>query len=101
MTRTVTMLDRAPGIEDSGWVSGAARERPDPEVPQRARLRTFTAKYKLVAGRLRRGFRWREGCPASPGGFVFQPRRGVAARPRCWRVGWVGGAAGPAAAGCA
>jgi transposase-like protein len=47
MTRTVTMLDRAPGIEDPGRVSGAARERPDPEVPQRARRRTFTAKYKL------------------------------------------------------
>ncbi len=36
-----------------------------------------------------------------PGGFVFHPHRGVAARPRCWRVGWVGGAAGPATAGCA
>ena len=47
MTTMVTRLDRAPGIEDPGRVSGAARERPDPEVPQRARRRTFTAKYKL------------------------------------------------------
>jgi transposase-like protein len=28
-------------------MSGAATERPDPEVPERARRRTFTAKYKL------------------------------------------------------
>jgi hypothetical protein len=47
MTSTVTRLDRAPGIEDPGRVSGAGAERPDPEVPQRARRRTFTAKYKL------------------------------------------------------
>jgi hypothetical protein len=38
MTSTVTTLDR---------VSGAGTERPDPEVPQRARRRTFTAQYKL------------------------------------------------------
>ena len=47
MTSTVTTLDRAPGIEDPGRVPGAGRERPDPEVPQRARRRTFTAQYKL------------------------------------------------------
>ncbi len=47
MTSTMTTLDRAPGIADPGRVSGAATERPDPEVPQRARRRTFTAKYKL------------------------------------------------------
>jgi transposase len=47
VTSTVTTLDRAPGIEDPGRVSGAGAERPDPEVPQRARRRTFTAKYKL------------------------------------------------------
>jgi transposase-like protein len=28
-------------------MSGAGTERPDPEVPERARRRTFTAKYKL------------------------------------------------------
>ena len=38
---------RATGIEDPGRVSGAGTERPDPEVPERARRRTFTAKYKL------------------------------------------------------
>jgi transposase-like protein len=47
MTSTVTTLDRAPGIEDPGRVSGAGRQRPDPEVPERARRRRFTAQYKL------------------------------------------------------
>ncbi len=48
MTNRVTTLVRATGIEDSGRVSGGAgMERPDPEVPERARRRTFTAKYKL------------------------------------------------------
>ena len=47
MTTMVTRLDRAPGIEDPGRVSGAGRQRPDPEVPERARRRTFTAQYKL------------------------------------------------------
>jgi transposase len=47
MTSKVTALARATGIEDPGRVSGAGAERPDPEVPERARRRTFTAKYKL------------------------------------------------------
>ena len=47
MTSKVTALVRATGIEDPGRVSGAGTERPDPEVPERARRRTFTAKYKL------------------------------------------------------
>src|SRR5205823_4105473 len=47
MTTMVTRLDRAPGIEDLGRVSGAGRQRPDPEVPERDRRRTFTAQYKL------------------------------------------------------
>jgi hypothetical protein len=47
MTSTVTTLDRAPGIADSGRVSGGGGQRPDPEVPQRARRRTFAAQYKL------------------------------------------------------
>jgi transposase-like protein len=29
-------------------VDGAGTQRPDPEVPERARRRTFTAKYKLA-----------------------------------------------------
>lgn len=47
MTSKVTRLVRATGIEDPGRVSGAGPQRPDPEVPERARRRTFTAQYKL------------------------------------------------------
>ena len=47
MTDEVTQLVRATGIEDPGRGSGAGTERPDPEVPERARRRTFTAQYKL------------------------------------------------------
>jgi len=47
MTSKVTTLARASGIEDPGRVADDATQRPDPEVPERARRRTFTAKYKL------------------------------------------------------
>ena len=47
MTNKVTTLVRATRIEDPGRMSDAGTERPDPEVPERARRRTFTAKYKL------------------------------------------------------
>ncbi len=47
MTNKVTTLVRATGIEDPGRMSGAGTERPDPEVPERARRRTFTATFKL------------------------------------------------------
>jgi transposase-like protein len=43
---TVT-LDRAPVTTDPGQMAVAEPGRPDPEVPERARRRTFTAKYKL------------------------------------------------------
>jgi transposase len=46
MTSKVTALVRASEIEDPGPVSGAGTERPNPEVPERARRRTFTARYK-------------------------------------------------------
>lgn len=42
-----TTVVRATGIEAHGRVKDAGRERPDLEVPERARRRTFTAKYKL------------------------------------------------------
>jgi transposase-like protein len=44
---TMTMLDRAPVTGDPGRVAGQQRDRPDPEVPERARRRRFTAQYKL------------------------------------------------------
>ena len=43
---TMTVLDRAPVAGDAGRVTGERQERPDPEVPERARRRTFTAQYK-------------------------------------------------------
>ena len=42
----MTVLDQVPVTGDAGRVSGERQERPDPEVPQRARRRTFTAAYK-------------------------------------------------------
>ena len=48
MTMTMTsVLDRAAGIGDPGRVDGDGGVRPDPEVPERARRRRFTAAYKL------------------------------------------------------
>jgi transposase-like protein len=41
---TVTMLDRAAVAADPGRVD--EERRPDPEVPEKARRRTFTAAYK-------------------------------------------------------
>src|SRR6202451_249001 len=42
---TMTALDRTPAAGDAGRVTGE-QERPDPEVPEKARRRTFTAQYK-------------------------------------------------------
>ena len=51
MTSKVTRLMPETGTDDPGSepVPGqdARPHRPDPEVPERARRRTFTAKYKL------------------------------------------------------
>src|SRR5512132_614509 len=51
MTSKVTRRRPETGIDDPGpgHVPGqdARPQRPDPEVPERARRRTFTAKYKL------------------------------------------------------
>ena len=43
---TMTALDRMPLAGDAGRVTGERQERPDPEVPEKARRRTFTAQYK-------------------------------------------------------
>lgn len=40
------MLDAQPGVADPGVVADDDRRAPDPEVPERARRRTFTARYK-------------------------------------------------------
>ena len=47
MASKVTTLVCAAGMEDPGRVADDATQRPDPEVPERARRRRFTAKYKL------------------------------------------------------
>ena len=44
---TVTALDRALVAGDAGRVTGEEQECLDPEVPEKARRRTFTAQYKL------------------------------------------------------
>ncbi len=44
---TVTVLDRALVSGDAGRVTGEEHGRPDPEVPEKARRRRFTAQYKL------------------------------------------------------
>ena len=41
------VLDRAQLAGDAGGVTGERQERPDPEVPEKACRRTFTAQYKL------------------------------------------------------
>ena len=43
---TVTVLDRALVAGDAGRMTGE-QDRPDPEVPEKARRRSFTAQYKL------------------------------------------------------
>ena len=47
MTMTTTVLEPSVVIEDPVLVVDDDARWPDPEVPQRARRRTFTAQYKL------------------------------------------------------
>lgn len=47
MTTKVSMLDRTAGAADPGGMADGGAGRPDPEVPERARRRRFTAQYKL------------------------------------------------------
>jgi hypothetical protein len=42
---TMTEVDRVLAADDAGRGTDE-QERPDPEVPERARRRTFTAQYK-------------------------------------------------------
>ena len=44
---TMTVLDAALVTGDPGQVTGERRDRADPEVPEKARRRRFTAQYKL------------------------------------------------------
>src|SRR6266496_5644970 len=44
---TMTVPGRMPVTGDPGRVADGRQDRPDPEVPERARRRRFTARYKL------------------------------------------------------
>ena len=44
---TMTVLDRALVTGDPGQVADERQDRADPEVPEKARRRRFTAQYKL------------------------------------------------------
>jgi hypothetical protein len=47
MINEVAVVASEAGIGDPGRVDDDGAARPDPEVPERARRRSFTAKYKL------------------------------------------------------
>ena len=90
---------------DAGRVTGERQERPDPEVPERARRRTFTAQYKLdvvaeydaAATGEKGAVLRREGLYSS---HVIEWRRARDA----WHAGLPAAAAGPSggrSAGCA
>ena len=76
MTSKVTTLARAAGMEDPGRVADDVTQRPDPEVPERARPADVHREVQAGGpGRLRRSTRRREGRGAAPRGPVFQPHR--------------------------
>src|SRR6476619_6156772 len=47
MMTTATALVPTAGLGDAGRVSDEPQQRPNPELPERALRRTFTAQYKL------------------------------------------------------
>jgi transposase len=82
MTMPVPRLDRAPGIADPGRVAGAETGRRDPEVPERARRRTFTARYKLeILAAYDAAPDGEKGALLRREGLYWQPYRGMAPGP--------------------
>ena len=70
------ILDRVVVAADAGRVTDGKPADPDPEVPGRARRRTFTAKYKL-GGHSRTSLRGPQNTvrqPASPTPPTFLPK---------------------------
>jgi len=63
-------------MEDPGRVADDVTQRPDPEVPERARRRTFTAKYKLeVMAAYDAAPDGEKGAVLRREGLLFQPHR--------------------------
>ena len=92
----MTVLDRALVAGDAGRVTGERQERPDPEVPEKARRRTFTAQYKLdVVAEYDAAPAGEKGAVLRREGPVFQSRDRVAAGPGRRRAGGPGAAPGP------
>ncbi len=73
----MTVLDPVLAAGDAGRVTGERQEHLDPEVPERARRRTFTAQYKqeILA-------EWRRARDAGALAGLKQPRGRPAADPR-------------------
>ena len=93
---TVTVLDRVLVAGDAGGVTGERQERPDPEVPERARRRTFTAQYKLdVVAEYDAAATGEKGAILRREGLYCQPCDRVAAGPGRWFAGGPGAAARP------
>ena len=89
MTINGTTVLEATGIEDPARMNGAGTQRPDPEVPERARRRTFTAKYKLeVLAAYDAAPDGRKGALLRREGLYFSHIVAVAAGPRRRRTGW-------------
>ena len=82
MTMTTTVLDPSVVIEDPVLVVDDDVQRPDPEVPERARRRTFTAKYKLeVLAAYDAASDGEKGAVLRREGPVLQSSRGLAPGP--------------------
>ena len=93
---TVTVLDRALVAGDAGRVTGERQERPDPEVPEKARRRSFTAQYKLdVVAEYDAAPTGEKGAVLRREGPVLQSRDRVAAGPGRRCAGRPGAAARP------
>ena len=75
-------------------MDGDGTERPDPEVAERARRRTFTAKYKLEVLAAADTATVARTAPCCAARAVFQQYRAVAPRPEMRALGALAGVSG-------
>ena len=94
----MTVLDRALVAGDAGRVTGERQGRPDPQVPERACRRTFTAAVQAGGLADYDAAEDGEGRDAAPGGPVLQPHHGVAASPGAGALAGLGAPRGRPAA---